>query len=157
MGGIFLVVAAQCLLCAGATTPGDAAPAVPLRVDVGTQLDFDRVAVAAPGGSVRIDPSSRVRTVTGAVTSLGGLSMAGSATVSGEPGRAVRVTLPAAVFLRTRSGGSAEVRGIATNLPPAPRLGPDGRLSFSFGGRLEVAGDGDGDYQGRVEITVEYQ
>ena len=44
-----------------------------------------------------------------------------------------------------------------TDLSAAPRLSPDGRLQFRFGGRLQIAGDDDGDYRGRIPVTVEYQ
>lgn len=156
--GPCLLLAAQCLLCSE-TKPGeDEKPAAPLRVEVGAGLDFDRVALTAPtGGSVLIDPWSRARTLSGALSSLGGLAMTGTATVRGEPGRGVRVELPASVSLRTHAGGSAEISRLVTDLPPDPRLGPDGTLTFSFGGRLDVSGDLDGDYRGRVTITVDYQ
>ena len=44
-----------------------------------------------------------------------------------------------------------------TDLGAAPRLGIDGRLQFRFGGRLQVTGSADGDYRGRIPVTVEYQ
>lgn len=151
--------AAQCLLCSpGPEAPVDARPDAPLEVEIGSGLDFDRVAIDAPtGGSVEIDPVNRSRIVHGALSSLGGLVMTGSATVRGEAGRAVRIGLPANVMLRSRDGTSARISRIVTDLPAAPRLGPDGTLRFSFGGRLDVTGDLDGDYQGRVAITVDYQ
>lgn len=151
--------AAQCLLCA----PGDAArasdaPAIPLRVEIGSGLDFNRVALTAPGGgSVTIDPAGRTRSVSGALASLGGLFMAGTVTVRGEPGRGVRVDMPADVALRTPAGGSARIARLVTDLPLNPRLGADGTLRFSFGGRLDVSGDLDGDYHGRIAITVDYR
>ena len=150
---------AQCLLCA----PGEAGskadkPAIPLRVEIGSGLDFNRVALTAPGGgSVTIDPAGGTRSVSGAMAGLGGMFMAGSVTVRGEPGRTVRVDMPADVALRTPAGGSARVARLVTDLPPMPRLGADGTLRFSFGGRLDVSGDLDGDYHGRIAITVDYQ
>jgi hypothetical protein len=30
-------------------------------------------------------------------------------------------------------------------------------LQFRFGGRLQIAGLDDGDYRGRIPVTVEYQ
>lgn len=150
--------AAQCLLC----TPGVAPPAgtrapTPLAVEIGSGLDFDRVAGTANGGSVSIDPVSRSRIVEGGLSDLGGLVMTGSATVRGEPGRAVRVSLPTQVLLRGGGGSGARISSLVTDLPRAPRLGPDGALHFAFGGRLDVAGDEDGDYRGRIAISVEYE
>ena len=149
---------AQCMLCVPAPQARADAPAIPLRVEISAGLDFDRVALTAPaGGEVVIDPLGRTRTVSGALSTLGGLFMAGSVTVHGEPGRAVRVDLPASVDLRTPAGSTARITRLATDLPPAPRLGADGTLRFSFGGRLQVSGDLDGDYRGRIAITVDYQ
>lgn len=152
-------VTAQCLLCA----PGTAAPAgeridTTLAVEIGSGLDFDRVAVVAPaGGSVEIDPLGRSRHLEGALSNLGGLVMTGSAVVRGEAGRAVRVGLPGDVMLHGADGSSGRISRIVTDLPAAPRLGLDGTLHFSFGGRLDVTGDMDGDYRGRIAITVDYQ
>lgn len=140
----------------------DAAPATPsdtpLQIEIGSGLDFDRVApTAAAGGTVFLDPVNGTRTVSGALSSLGGLVMTGSATVRGEAGRPVRVILPMSVSLAGADGGSARISRLITDLPPSPRLGRDGSLRFAFGGTLEVSGDLDGDYRGRIPITVEYQ
>ena len=51
----------------------------------------------------------------------------------------------------------ARIARLVTDLPPMPRLGADGTLRFAFGGRLDVSGDLDGDYHGRVAIPVDYQ
>lgn len=149
---------AQCLLCPSGRSVGEGKPDAPLQVEISAGLDFDRVALTAPGGGeVTVDPVGRGRTLTGAVTSLGGMFMAGSAVVRGEPGRAVRVELPQSVPLRTPAGSTARISRLVTDLPPSPRIGPDGTLRFSFGGRLDISGELDGEYRGRVEITVDYQ
>ena len=150
---------AQCLLCAPTgVSAANARADAPLAVEIGSGLDFDRVAVSAPaGGSVSIDPVSRSRSVQGALSNLGGLVMTGSATVRGEPGRAVRIALPDQVMLRSVAGTNARISRLVTDLPRAPRLGPDGTLRFSFGGSLDVAGDADGDFRGRIAITVDYE
>lgn len=149
---------AQCLLCVpqAAASASERAPA-PLALEIGSGLDFDRVAFAPGGGSVSIDPVSRSRRVEGALFDLGGLVMIGSATVRGEAGRAVRIGLPQDVSLRNASGTDARISRLVTDLPAAPRLGPDGTLRFSFGGRLDVTGEGDGDFRGRIPITVDYE
>lgn len=153
------VAAAQCLLCAqdksGATATRRAE--VPLRVEVETQLDMGRVAVGAMGGEVEIDPTSGARRVRGDVVDLGGFALTGVVTVRGEPGAEVRVILPASVDLEGGHGRTARVTGLVTDLSAAPRLGADGRLIFRFGGRLQIAGLDDGDYRGRIPVTVEYQ
>ena len=152
--------AAQCQLCAPDTTASAAAArqaATPLRVDVETRLDMGRIAVGAMGGEVEIDPASGARRLRGDVVDLGGFALTGTVTVRGEPGAEVRVILPASVDLESGHGRTARVTGLATDLSAAPRLGLDGRLVFRFGGRLQIAGLDDGDYRGRIPVTVEYQ
>ena len=152
--------AAQCLLCAR-DAPGGAATArkveTPLRIDVETRLDMGRIAVGAMGGEVEIDPASGARRLRGDVIDLGGFALTGTVTVRGEPGAEVRVTLPASVDLESGHGRTARVTALVTDLSAAPRLGLDGRLVFRFGGRLQIAGLDDGDYRGRIPVTVEYQ
>ena len=129
----------------------------PLRVEVETQLDMGRIAVGATGGEVEIDPLTGARRLRGGVVDLGGFALTGVVTVSGEPGAEVRVFLPPTVDLESGDGRTARVVGLSTDLSAAPRFGPDGRLQFRFGGRLQVAALGDGDYRGRIPVTVEYQ
>ncbi|WP_260581559.1 DUF4402 domain-containing protein [Sphingopyxis sp. PET50] len=152
--------AAQCLLCGpdgGATGLAARKPEAPLRVEVETQLDMGRVAAGAMGGEVELDPLSGARRLRGDVVDLGGFAVTGTVTVTGEPGAAVRVILPTSVDLESGRGRSARVSGLVTDLGAAPRLGPDGRLRFRFGGRLQIAGLDDGDYRGRIPVMVEYQ
>ncbi|WP_249340266.1 DUF4402 domain-containing protein [Sphingopyxis sp. 2PD] len=151
--------AAQCLLCAPDKASGAAAreAEVPLRVEVETRLDLGRVAVGAMGGAVTVDPVSGARRLSGDVVDLGGFALTGIVTVRGAPGAEVRVILPASVDLEGGHGRTARVTDLATDLSAAPRLGPDGRLQFRFGGRLQIAGADDGDYRGRIPVTVEYQ
>ncbi len=153
------IAAAQCLLCAPDKPDARIArkAEVPLRIDVETQLDMGRVAVGAMGGEVEVDPISGVRRVRGDVVDLGGFALTGVVTVRGEPGAEVRVILPSSVDLEGGNGRTARVTGLVTDLSASPRLGPDGRLQFHFGGRLQIAGLDDGDYRGRIPVTVEYQ
>lgn len=152
--------AAPCLLCGEAPkasdqpTPSDDRP---LRIEISAELDFSRVAAGTSGGSVTVDPVSGLRRVAGDIKDLGGMALSGEATVSGTPGRAVRVSIPAEIRLDGDQGQSARVVDVTTNLGPGPRLGPDGRLRFRFGGRLAVASGDDGQYRGRIPISVEYE
>ena len=149
---------AQCLLCPQDSATASARKAeTPLRIDVETRLDMGRVAVGAMGGEVEIDPASGARRLRGDVVDLGGFGLSGTVTVRGEPGAEVRVILPTSVDLESGHGRTARVTGLATDLAPAPRLGPDGRLQFRFGGRLQVTALDDGDYRGRIPVTVEYK
>ena len=153
--------AAPCLLC-GETSAADGSPVagsdgMPLRIEISAQLDFSRIATGHSGGSVTVDPVSGQRRVAGDIRDLGGMALSGEATVSGTPGRAVRVAIPAEIMLDGDQGRRARVVDVTTSLGPAPRLGPDGRLRFRFGGRLTVASDDDGNYRGRIPISVEYE
>lgn len=150
---------AQCLLCAPDKATGAAAreAEVPLRVEVETRLDMGRIAVGTMGGTVAVDPVSGARRLSGDVVDLGGFALTGTVTVRGAPGAEVRVILPASVDLEGGHGRSARITDLITDLTAAPRLGPDGRLVFRFGGRLQIAGADDGDYRGRIPVTVEYQ
>lgn len=153
------VAAAPCMLCARDKS-GDTATRgaeIPLRIDVETRLDMGRVAVGAMGGEIELDPASGARRARGDVVDLGGFALTGVVTVRGEPGAEVRVILPASVDLEGGHGRTARVTGLVTDLSAAPRLGTDGRLQFRFGGRLQVAALDDGDYRGRIPVTVEYR
>ena len=157
--GIAPSAGAQCLLCTQdkAASGGAAKTEAPLRIEVETRLDMGRLAVGAMGGEVELDPVSGARRVRGDVVDLGGLALTGVVTVRGEPGAEVRVILPASVALEGGHGRTARVTGLVTDLSAAPRLGADGRLQFRFGGRLQVAALDDGNYRGRIPVTVEYQ
>jgi len=154
------VRAAPCLLCGqtdvalanGGAVDGEQS----LRIEISAQLDFSRVA-AGRGGSVAIDPISGARRLSGDVQDLGGMALSGEAVITGTPGRGVRIFLPATIDLDGDQGRRARVADLATNLGPAPRIGPDGTLRFRFGGRLAVASDDDGNYRGRIPIMVEYE
>lgn len=147
---------AHCLLCpAPVEAPRNERTPAPLSVEVDAGLDFPRVAAGPGGGSVVLAPGRPAR-VSGALSALGGLSMSGRVLVRGEPGRALRIDLPDRVTMRAPDGTVAELVGLTADLPPAPRLGPDGSLRFDFGGRLQVQAAVAGDYRGDIPITVDY-
>ena len=147
-----------CRLCSAEGTSLYKEPETPLTVEIESTLDFDRVALSGPGGGmVTIDPVNGRRTVSGELVELGGMAIQGTATVRGEPGRAVRVQLPRSVTLHSSEGGSAELTDIEADVSGGARLGRDGSLRFSFGGRLAVKGDAGGDYRGRILLVVDYQ
>ncbi|MFM6853668.1 MAG: DUF4402 domain-containing protein [Sphingopyxis sp.] len=161
-------VQAQCLLCAGSSTgsgtgtTGDGAATeldahYPLRISVTADLDFSRMVAGNAGGSMVIDARSGRSSAAGAVASLGGMGFSGQVRVEGAPGRSIMISLPTQIELVSTTGGRAMVRDITATVPSLARLGADGRLDFAFGGRLDVAGGADGDYRGRIPITVTYE
>lgn len=132
--------------------------AKPLHIEIRSSLDFSRAtSTGVSGGSIAIDPNSGARTVSGDVLDLGGSPFAGSAVVTGEPGRAVRIDMPSAIRLTSATGGSVEIVNLRTNLSPAPRLDMYGRLEFAFGGDLQLKGNVSGQFRGRIPITAEYE
>jgi|GEM_PF-497721 len=139
------------------TRQGDT-KARPLNIEIRSSLDFSRAtATGANGGSIAIDPNSGMRTVSGNVVDLGGSPFAGSAVITGEPGRAIRIEMPSTIKLSSATGGSVEIVGLRTNLSPAPRLDIYGRLEFAFGGNLMIKGNVSGQFRGRIPITAEYE
>lgn len=152
---------AQCLLCDAPAQSAQGAqnPARPLRIFIEADLDFSRIALtgnAGSGGQVEIDPQSGARQMRGGVQDLGGMPVRGLVRVEGEPGRPIRIDLPDSIDLMGSRGGSARVTDLRTDLPPAPRIGPDGRLSFAFGGALKIDNAISGEVRGRIPITVNY-
>jgi hypothetical protein len=149
---------AQCRLC---TQPTTSSPALGsddgLSLNIETNLNFDRLILAAAGQGaaiVRPDGSSLAE---GSVASVSGRAMVGLASVRGTPGRAIRVELPSRIDLFSTTGGRIALDDLVTDLPDTPKLDAAGNLSFHFGGRVTVTGDADGNYRGEMPITVEYQ
>lgn len=149
--------AAQCRLCeTPSTAPDSSAQQGRIQLEVETSLDFDKLILLGAGeGTATLRPDGS-HEVSGIIGSISGRAMVGSATVRGEPGRSVRVELPARIDLHSLGGGRISIEQIVSDLPAAPRLDGSGALSFRFGGRLRVSGDAEGDYRGNVPITVEY-
>tara|TARA_R110000772_G_scaffold59179_1_gene133987 strand:- start:253 stop:801 length:549 start_codon:yes stop_codon:yes gene_type:complete len=155
--------AAQCRLCAAqpinasSSRSSDEAE-IPLNIQITANLDFSRLALLNhAGGEVELDPQSGQRRITGGISDLGGLSLNGQGHLTGEPGRLVRVQLPEQITLSAPNGSTADLVKLDTNLPPQARLDRDGRLSFSFGGRLRVTGNASGQFRGRIAITADYE
>ena len=152
-------VADSCRLCGPAQVrlSEGGRPQLPLRIEIETALDMGRVAQGAGGGAVEVDPRSGVRRVAGALADLGGLALTGKATVTGTPFARVRIDLPTRVRLVSTSGDSAEVDHLQSSLPPSPTLDAEGRLSFTFGGKLVLKGGESGAFRGSVPISAEYE
>ena len=148
---------APCRLCSAETDSTlDAAPAAPLRLQVESRLDFDKIVFEGNGSALlALSPGGTAR-LSGAATAAGARAMPGAVLVRGEPGRAVRVELPSEVMLFGAGTGSIRIDSLVTDLPSFPRIGGDGTLSFRFGGDLRMTGDSDGAYHGTIDITVEY-
>ncbi len=150
----------SCLLCAGGapTALTETERSVPLSIEITTKLDFSRAALpASGGGQIDLDPQSGNKRVGGGMVDLGGAALAGTAIVTGEPGRAVRIDMPTSARMTSAAGGVVEIIGLRTSLMGAPRLDATGRLEFSFGGTLIVRGNVSGTFRTRIPITAQYQ
>jgi hypothetical protein len=147
----------QCRLCDTQPASSEAAENVPLRIEIESALDFSRLTSDRSGGSAQIDPQTGARSVSGGILALGGMPFRGIVRLTGAPRRAIRVDMPSRVMLSSATGGTAEVYDIVTDLPPAPMLGTDGTLGFSFGGKLSVKGQVSGAFHGQIQITADYQ
>lgn len=156
---------AQCLLCGAAgngpeQAEGGARGSVeerPLRVEIIADLDFARLVAGARGGTARIDPVRRGTIVSGDVRVAAGGAFSGRLMVVGIPGRMVRISMPDRATMSSAAGGRLEITGITTGQAPVQRIGPDGRLELPFGGDLQLNGVVDGDFRGRIAVTVSYE
>ncbi len=129
------------------------------RVEILDDLNFAKIALTGQQGAiVVIDAASGQAQGSGGAVILGGMDMSGRARIIGAPGRLVNVDLPQQITMQSRTGERATLRAIRSNLPPNPRLGSDGTLTFSFGGTLmlpsTVTG---GDFSARLTISTSYQ
>ena len=151
--------AAQCQLCPPPTSmasKGLKAPPRPLSLTITADLDISRVAAGPAGGAVDLDPQSSMRVTQGAVVELGGMPFTGAVEVRGEPGAVIRIILPDRIVLTGDTGGEVVVTDLRTNLNPVAQIGGDGTLTFRFGGRMQVSGDQEGTFRGRIPITADY-
>lgn len=149
-------VAAPCRLCSPVDGTVGNQSAEPVQLAVEARLDFDQLILAGSGeGSAELGPDGS-RIVRGSVTSISARAMAGEVSIRGEPGREVRIELPGHIELLGFNGGSIRLESIRSDLPPAPRLDSNGRLTFRFGGVVRVSGDTDGEFRGDVRVNVEY-
>jgi Domain of unknown function (DUF4402) len=131
---------------------------IPLSIEITTKLDFSRAALAGQGGGqIEVDPHSGNRRVDGGIIDLGGSALAGTAVVRGQPGRIVRIDMPANARMTSSTGGIVEITGLRTSLAGNPRLDQAGQLEFSFGGRLVVRGNASGTFRARIPITAQYE
>ena len=131
---------------------------IPLQVEIRTQLDFSRATTGAKGGGkISIDPVSGTRQLAGDIVDLGGSALAGTAIVTGEPGRSIRIDMPLSIRMTGTHGGAIEITNLRTNLPPGARLDAFGKLEFAFGGDLRIDGSTTGTFRGRIPITAEYE
>lgn len=148
--------AQACQLC----TSGPAGPKAalrPLTVAIETALDFSTAVHTSRGsGSIAIEARTGRRQMIGLVA-LGGPALVGTVTITGEPFARIVIDMPRTIMLNSNLGATADVTEIRTDLPPHPSIGSDGRLVFTFGGRLTVRNEAAGDFRGRIPVSADYE
>lgn len=149
-------VTAPCSLCSPKPGLGEDKPALPVRLDVAVNLDFDKLILAGPGdGRAELGPDG-ARNVAGSITAISARAMVGEVVIRGEPNRFVRIELPRQIELHGFSGGTIRLESLRSDLPQMPRLDSNGRLRFRVGGVLHLSGELSGDFRGDVPIEVDY-
>jgi len=156
-GAISWPASAQCRLCDTPTTAAaQNATSDDVRLEIDTNLDFDRLIVGGQGGgdaTIRPDGSSLA---TGSID-MGPRARVATVIVHGQPGRALRIDVPRRIDLYSLEGGRLTFDEVITDAPDLPKLDLAGNLTFHIGGRLRFMGGEDGDYRGDLPISVEYQ
>lgn len=147
---------AQCRLCDTPTTAPMQDPTTEdVRLEIDTNLDFDRLIVGGHSGDATLRPDG-VSFATGSVD-MGPRTRVATVIVHGQPGRALRIDVPRRIDLFSLQGSRLTFDQVITDAPDLPKLDLAGNLTFHIGGRLRFMGDEDGDYRGDLPITVEYQ
>ena len=148
---------AQCRLCTTpSTTPVQSATGDDVRLEIETNLDFDRLIVGAEGvGDATLRPDGS-GLATGSI-SMGPRTRVATVIVHGDAGRALRIDVPRRMDLFSLEGSRLTFDQVETDAPDLPRLDSAGSLTFHVGGRLRFLGSEDGDYRGDLPITVDYQ
>ena len=148
--------AQTCQLCESVPSAAKV-PLRPLAVSIDATLDFSTAVHTNRGaGSITVDARTGRRQLIGLI-SIGGPALVGTVTITGEPFARVVVDMPASILLNSNLGAVADVTQIRSDLPPHPMIGQDGRLVFTFGGRLTVRDEAAGDFRGRIPITADYE
>ncbi len=150
--------APDCQLCAPSSKQEKTPPRRALHIEIDSLLDFSTAAHRDVGeGAIEVDPVSGQRRVTGGLIGLGGPALKGVARLTGEPFARIKINVPRMMLMRSTMGAVATISNIETNLSSDPALGGDGKLSFSFGGRMVVADGAAGEFHARFPISVDYQ
>ena len=154
------VAAEPCRLCGDGdgTEVAEAESRRPLTVEIDGTFSFGRLAqTGMSGGTGTLDPASGAVRTDGALLDLGGQRFTAEVRLTGEPGRAVRVSWPDRVTMRSSEGDTAELTAIRSDSPAVVRLDGNGAARVRLGARLEVPPGASGSFRARVPISVEYE
>lgn len=128
----------------------------PLTIEIVRHLQFGRVGATA-GGQVTVDSATGRRRWSGAVHDLGGPAGPATFIVSGEPGRAFRLILPADRLVSGKTGTQAFLGRFESTPSASGVIGPDGRAVITLGATLELGAAQTADtYAATIALEVRY-
>lgn len=146
---------AQCRLCSTpSTSPQQNVAGEDVRLEIETDLDFDRLIVNGGAGNATIRPDGS-GLATGSVA-MGPRTRVATVIVHGQPDRTLRIDVPRRMDLFSLEGSRLTIDQVETDAPDVPKLDSAGNLTFHIGGRLRFMGNEDGAFRGDLPITVEY-
>jgi hypothetical protein len=147
---------AQCRLCSTpSTSPQQDVTGEDVRLEIETDLDFDRLIVEGGAGNATLRPDGS-GLATGSIA-MGPRTRVATVIVHGQPNRTLRVDVPRRMDLFSIDGSRLTFDQVETDAPDVPKLDGAGNLTFHIGGRLRFLGNEDGAFRGDLPITVEYQ
>jgi hypothetical protein len=156
-GAALLSFLAAGTAAAQTSASGDAAASIqviaPLTVSKDADLSFGTVTKGA--GMVVVAAATGARSVTGNVGLAGGTAAAAAFTFSGEPSRAITVTVPATVTL---TSGANTLSVATTNTGAGSQtLSGAGSHGVKVGGSITLASDtASGNYSGTLTVSASY-
>ncbi|CAN5218680.1 hypothetical protein BH09PSE3_BH09PSE3_10090 [soil metagenome] len=154
---VTLLAAPGAAMATTATASATVVTVQPLSLVKSDDLDFGSMIATATAGTVKIDPSTDVRTTTGGVVVAGGTPAAARFVAAGLVNVLGIITLPTSITLNRTGGGGTMTIGTVTTNGSNIRLFAGPILDVRVGGTLSVgANQPAGDYVGTFNITVVY-
>lgn len=129
----------------------------PLTLVKASDLDFASISAGPTAGTVRIDPSTGARTISGGAIAIGGTPTRAVFVGAASRGFMLNVRIGRSPTL-TRAGGGSMTTTLEVEGGTGPRFFPGtGPQIFRVGGQLNVgANQPVGSYRGQFTLTVNY-
>jgi hypothetical protein len=144
--------------------PGVAQAAVvqPIRIVAVNPLRFGQIARPNTAGTIVMSPLGVITATAGLLPSTAIVQTIargpGSFTITGDPNRAFRLTLPAGNVTLRAGTRTMRMSRMRSNVAGTPRLGAAGTFALAVGATLNVgANQTNGTYSGTYAATVVYQ
>ena len=132
--------------------------AAPIEIKKHTDLRFGRYATSlTQGGTVTVHANTGQKTLTGAVTDLGGRTERGQFIIAGDRNAAFSIRLPRQITIMSGKV-SMTVNAFTSSPSGSGVLDPNGRGTLFVGATLNLSAKQEGGfYIGKFAVTVEYQ